>query len=429
VLFRSPELGTRVRITPKEGDLSGHWFVDFFYKEEILDIQDICLAEVYKIAQNKGIIDSGNKNPFAIRRLPYTMSDRAAGRENWKDLDLPTQGVPQGTSFGPFLSSLAVSVYYKEQALKEWIMYIDDGLLCHNTAEELVSKLNQLKKALNKMSVELAPDKSRLHTYESLMSNSIKFLGIRFKNNPGYIVSKSVNSVRSFFTISSDTRSGTKKMLPEINTASMLSILENMLSEGLITISKYKYARWALMQSKMRNAFDSDIVSLAIKYNFFGYLLSWVYNPLEDFQSVKEKINIGIKAAEASILNQGRSMGSYVLRQSQWTYMNHVGMVCNVVPDLNNHSTLCVDLLLETLQSGHVSLRDQGLASKAPSKAAKKGINSRPIYSYAVSGEPFYYDENVYDRHWSKNSKYHKVWIERNYGVKLKLTEPKGKLN
>jgi len=294
-----------------------------------------------------------------IRVEPATEEARALGRDNWKDLNLTHQGVPQGTNFGPFLSSLAVGIYYKEQALRDWIMYIDDGLIFHNTAKELGEKLTQLKRALDKMSVELALEKCRIHTYETLKNNSIKFLGIRFKNTTGTMIHR-----RNFFTISSDTRKGTKKIVPEINADSMLTILENMLLEGAITISKYKYAKWAVLQSKMRGIFESDVVTLAIKYQFFGYLLSWVYNPEADFEAIKAKINEGIVIAEQKILKQTRSMGSYVLRQSSWNYTDSQGMSKNVVPDLNNHSTICCELLLESLRIGHVSLREQGLVFK-----------------------------------------------------------------
>jgi len=387
------ELGTRVRIVAYSNDFT----TDFYYKEPMLKIHNVTLEKVYKLAMDKGYIASTEINPFTVVKSEFSELERARGRESWKDLNLPEQGVPQGSSFGPFLSSLAVSVYFKESELKDWLMYIDDGLIFHNSPEELAIKLGKLTSALNKMMVELAPEKSRLHTYESLMSESIKFLGIRFKNVPGHVIK------RNFFTISSDTRSGTKKMLPEISADNMLIILENMLEQGLLTISKYKYARWTLQQSKMRTMFESDLVTLSVKYNFFGYLLSWIYNPETDFEAVRRKINIGIKAAEQTILNQDRSMGGYILRHSQWSYLDNIGYVKNVVPDLNNHSTLCVDLLLETLQSEHVSVRDHGLEKKGNRSGAKKTVTTevRPIYSTA----------SLFDKNWTNQLKEHSTWV------------------
>jgi hypothetical protein len=332
------------------------------WQEKIMKMMHSTKISYANIESYSSIAKGTINRPEPIETSHYSEAERAFGRDTWKDLNLSNQGVPQGTSFGPFLSSLAVSVYYKEQALKDWIMYIDDGLIFHNTAEELAEKLVRLNKALDKMSVELAPEKSRLHTYESLIDNSIKFLGIRFKNTPGTLVHR-----RNFFTISSDTRSGTIKTLPPINTEQMLTILENMLQEGAITLSKYKYARWAVLQSRMRIGFEADVVTLSIKYNFFGYLLSWLYNPEMDMETTKRKINEGIRDATNEILRQRRSLGSYILRNSRWSYQDSKGMIKTTTPDLNNHSTLCVDLLLETLQNGNVSSVKRRLVSKGTS--------------------------------------------------------------
>jgi len=147
----------------------------------------------------------------------------------------------------------------------------------------------------------------------------------------------------------------------------------------------------------MRGIFESDVVTLAIKYNFFGYLLSWVYNPEEDFESMRNKINEGIVAAEQTILKQMRSMGSYVLRQSSWNYTDSTGMSKNVVPDLNNHSTLCVELLLESLHFGHVSLREQGLEKRQSHEKSK--------------GTPQIPKPSIHDKNWQQFLKEHSQWV------------------
>jgi len=313
-------------------------------------------------------------NTTSQGEIRYTTKDwdRAQGRDNWKDLNLPNQGVPQGTSFGPFLSSLAVSVYFKEARLKNWIMYIDDGLIFHNSPIELRERLARLQKALNKMSVELAPEKSKLHTTTTLLTESIKFLGVRIKNLPHSVYK------RSFFTMASDTRKGTRKSIPSITSAQMLSVLEEMLKNGLITISKYRYAKWAVAQSKAKQVFEGDVVALSIKYGFFGYLLSWLYNPETDMETMKTKINQGIKLATETILKQERSIGSMILKEAQWEYLDVNGVVRSIKPDLNNHSTLCVELLLESLQQGIVSLR-------AKKRLVSKGTQ-RVTYAKPVSG-------------------------------------------
>jgi hypothetical protein len=336
--------------------------------------EDTSLRSVYsvlmKMNEQAGSIISG---PFPVMEhapKPITEEDRAIGRDDWKELNLPDQGVPQGTSFGPFLSSLAVSVYFREANLKHWIMYIDDGLIFHNSPVQLRERLARLQKALNKMSVELAPEKSKLHTTTTLLTESIKFLGIRLTNQ-GPSVFK-----RSFFTVASDTRKGTRKSIPSLTSAQMLSVLEEMLKDGLITISKYRYAKWAVAQSKMKELFEGDVVALSIKYGFFGYLLSWLYNPETDMESMKAKINQGVKLATETILKQERSIGSMILKEAQWEYLDVNGVVRSIKPDLNNHSTLSVELLLESLQQGIVSLRSR---KRLVSKGTKRVSLVKPV--------------------------------------------------
>jgi hypothetical protein len=261
-------------------------------------------------------------------------------------------------------------VYFREANLKHWIMYIDDGLIFHNSPVQLRERLARLQKALNKMSVELAPEKSKLHTTTTLLTESIKFLGIRLTNQ-GPSVFK-----RSFFTVASDTRKGTRKSIPSLTSAQMLLVLEEMLKDGLITISKYRYAKWAVAQSKMKELFEGDVVALSIKYGFFGYLLSWLYNPETDMETMKTKINQGVKLATETILKQERSIGSMILKEAQWEYLDVNGVVRSIKPDLNNHSTLSVELLLESLQQGIVSLRSR---KRLVSKGTKKSIISKTI--------------------------------------------------
>lgn len=316
---------------------------------------------------------------------PVTTKDREIGRDSWKDLNLPEQGVPQGSAFGPFLSSLAVAVYFKEQGLRDWKMYIDDGLIFHRNDNGLAAKMLKVKKALARMKVELQPSKSKIHTRESLMTNSIKFLGVRFRNV----------QERSFFTMSSDTRAGTKRELPPLDKTSMLRILENLLSDGLITISKYRFAKWAVAKSTIGEVVGASHVNLAIKYGYFGYLLSWLFNPELSIEELKARIKAGCQRAVTRMLRQERSWGAYVLNTSNWSYQDNKGMWKVVRPDLNNHSTICVDLLLETLEHGYVSLQEFRLVSNGAiiysNTIGRPGAkyNQVPQYSSAKVGASY----------------------------------------
>jgi hypothetical protein len=320
----------------------------------------INLKESYKTLMNGGKIDISHPFSDLVMRdhKEATHMDRVLGRENWKDLDLPHQGVPQGTSFGPFLSSLAVGINFKSKGLRNWKMYIDDGLIFVNNDSELEKELTKANDALKLMSVEMEPSKSRLHSTKSLMTNSLKFLGIRFQK-------------RGFFTISSDTRKGIKRELPELTIANTLQILENMYQDGMITVSRYKYTKWALAESKLRDIIGGDQLQLAIRYGYFGYVLSWLYNPEADMSELKRRIAEGTYKAYQKIIKQERSMGNIILSQKTWSYKDTTGMIVTCVPDLNNHSTLSIDLLLETIQHGYVSLRDYGLATKTKSSSKR----------------------------------------------------------
>jgi len=212
-------------------------------------------------------------------------------------------------------------------------MYIDDGLLFPNTEEELKEALGKLERALGSMRVELAPDKSRLHTTKSLITESIKFLGMRFQK-------------RGFFTISSDTRRGTRKETPKLDQEDMLRLLETMLAEKMITVSKYKYAKWTITRSRLGELFKSEVIDVAIKNGFIGYLISWLYNPEKDFEALRAKIDAGIIEAKGRIEKNSRSLSAQVLKQSSWTYSDSHGYIKHVAPDLYNHSTICIDLLL-----------------------------------------------------------------------------------
>lgn len=345
---------------PSSGETHEQWLSRITNMLSEMIFQEVNIDNYSDIAKNKNF-DMENT-------LHITEDQRIKGRETWKDLNLPEQGVPQGSAFGPFLSSLAVSVYFKKYGVKDWTMYIDDGLFFHKEARELEENLQKASKAFNEMQVELEPTKSRLHDRQSLMSNSIKFLGVRFK--------KVLDQSRTFFTMSSDTRSGTQRELPPLDQANILIILENLYKDKLITISKYKYARWTIEQSKLGQVIGANHVNLAIKYGYFGFLLSWLYNPEADIVELKARIKEGCEKAISKILRQEKSWGAYILNTTSWHYKDDKGMYKIVRPDLNNHSTLAVDLLLETLQHGFVSLREFGLVSNT--------ANKKPIYSNVI---------------------------------------------
>jgi len=286
----------------------------------------------------------------------FSESDRALGRDMWKDLHLPNQGVPQGTNFGPFLASLVIGKGL--QRIPNSLIYLDDGLCFFNTEHELANIKAGLSKITKEISVEIAPEKSGVITKSDLLSKGIKFLGTRMKG------------VRNFFTIASETRAGVKKELPELSTEKVLNILENMFEAGLITPSKYKFAKWSLVKAKFNERFVSPVLDASIKGEFFGYLLSWLYNPEMDIDTAKRKISKGTKLAEARMRSSKGSISNGIFTQGMWEYEGTGGTLEIVRPTIYNASTLCMDLYLETYEYGYVSLREFGLVDKGEERTA-----------------------------------------------------------
>jgi hypothetical protein len=60
-----------------------------------------------------------------IEFKPVTETQREQARDSWKHLDLPNQGVPQGSSFGPVLASVLLGKIMPRNSL----LYMDDGLI------------------------------------------------------------------------------------------------------------------------------------------------------------------------------------------------------------------------------------------------------------------------------------------------------------
>jgi hypothetical protein len=284
----------------------------------------------------------------------FTESHRALGRDMWKDLHLKDQGVPQGTNFGPFLASLVIGRGL--QRIPNSLIYLDDGLCFFNTEAELSNIKEELSRIVKDISVEIAPEKSGVITKKDLLTKGIKFLGTRMKGS------------RNFFTIASETRAGVKRELPELSTEKMLDILESMFEAGMITPSKYKFAKWSLLKAKFNDRFVSPVLDASIKGNFFGYLLSWLYNPEMDMNTAKRKISEGTKLAKARMTSSKGSISRGIFDHDIWEYEGPGGTVEIVRPTIYNASTLCMDLYLETYEYGYVSLREFGLVNNGKDK-------------------------------------------------------------
>jgi hypothetical protein len=348
---------TNLIMRPREDPDSWCIVLNYPPEKDTFRFDEVGLAEIFKDAQNQGFYIPDRANLYSYEKKPITTEDRIMGRENWKDLNLPDQGIPQGTSFGPFLSATVIGLEVK--SIPNILMYLDDGLIFYNNKEDEQSLVNQLNKAVSNIKVEVEPKKSRTLTRDHLLTTGLKFLGTRFKEQ----ISTTTTKVRNFFTISSETRKGTIRHLPELTRENALQIIYRMAEAGLITPSKARLSAW-FAYNKLGAIIDSTTLQSAIKYNFFGYLLSWLYNPEHDMIALKQKIREGVAKAEATIRRTENSIGAQLLKQESYSYKGKGGTIEVIRPTLNNLSTLACDLFLETYEHGFVSLREFGLDSK-----------------------------------------------------------------
>jgi len=126
--------------------------------------------------------------------------DRAEGREEWKNLSQEGRGFPQGLSFSPILSTNALERALPEASSKHLTMYMDDGLIYGNTKSEVIQQKAHLEKALDKLGISLAPEKSGWIRENSVFVKDSRFLGIKILED-GSLVSQ--------------TRAGTSRPFPQ----------------------------------------------------------------------------------------------------------------------------------------------------------------------------------------------------------------------
>lgn len=126
--------------------------------------------------------------------------EREEGREEWKNLSQEGRGFPQGLSFSPILSTNALERALPEASSKNLTMYMDDGLIYGNTKSEVLQQKAHLEKALDKLGISLAPEKSGWIRENSVFVKDSRFLGIKILED-GSLVSQ--------------TRAGTSRPFPQ----------------------------------------------------------------------------------------------------------------------------------------------------------------------------------------------------------------------
>lgn len=287
--------------------------------------------------------------------------ERNKGRDKWKDLNLPDQGIPQGTSFGPMLASTIAA--YNLRSIKNLLLYVDDGMAFLKPGEPTPEM--ELNKALEPIMVELAPSKSCLREKDSLMDQGIKFLGTRF-------FSSGAKPMRS------ETRSGTSKEFTMLNVKNMKSMIDKLYQAKFLTKSKWELLKWMITykNSRLSSLLTSQSLDIAMKWGFFGNLLSEAYNPEVNNTVMKRKISVGMQEAHNYLAHSKDSLGSFIINKDLWAYKNMYGEMTTCRPNLFNISTLACDLLLEIGVKGIMrkdgTIRRVRGSGRRPSKLVSK---------------------------------------------------------
>lgn len=290
-------------------DLVATWMredPEWWWNRELVIPDSQNLREIYKDLMNgPRRARRSTEYPYAIVDYPEpTFEDRAIGRDNWKDLNLPGQGVPQGLNTSPFLATLVTDyILYRIGRRGQLIMYMDDGLLFGDTEKEIQQALHELVMNLREVGLEIAPDKSGWIKKEGEMLKDCKFLGLLWN--------KETN------TLESRTRAGTQVKFPIMD--KWPSIAQFALENG-VDLSG--------MREKFNRLLNSKAHEVGLKYGFLGCLISdSMYPNLQTVYSKQKDIEIGkMKKREKLLESEG-----YIWKcQDLYTYKANITNISSI---------------------------------------------------------------------------------------------------
>lgn len=198
------------------------------------------------------------KEYFIIRTDTLSQASLGRARDNWHNLNQPGKGVPQGLGSSPFLSTLLTDRYLSDLS-ENIIMYMDDGILFANSAEEMRSLKMKLLKGLNEMRISIAPEKSFDVRIEGQWLSELKFLGLVYDSE--------TNTMRS------KTRAGTELRFPLLNSWKEIQ----KVAPGINDMMSESY--WKVKLNKLVNHTAHEA---ALAHGFLGAMISESMIPITE---------------------------------------------------------------------------------------------------------------------------------------------------
>jgi len=241
--------------------------LEYIYKQLMEESQSYPTRSVYGITQYE----------------KETMEDRARGRERWKNLSQEGRGFPQGLSFSPILSTNALERVLRVTE-RNLLMYMDDGLIFGDTKETVTKIIIRLEKALTKLGIQLAPEKSGWIREQWKFVKTSKFLAIRIKEDG---------------TLVSETRSGTSREFPNpLDSESYQEFCDTL--EIAPSTSRITYNEIYLPKGK------EYVIWLG---NIMGNILNQLYAPDADHDKQEIKIMEGkLKSMEKTLRTRHKTL-------------------------------------------------------------------------------------------------------------------------
>lgn len=143
---------------------------------------------------------------------------REKERDAWKGLGIEGKGVPQGLGISPFISTNTLEYFLNQrESLRNTLtMYMDDGVIISESAEEAERATQDLAEQLKKLGIEIAPEKSGWIKKEGVWTGrEFRFLGLVYEPEKDMMRSKTRSGTEMYFPTGKEWHE--VKALAEIN--------------------------------------------------------------------------------------------------------------------------------------------------------------------------------------------------------------------